>query len=51
LKLKLQKTDNRFFTDLTVGQEIEGTVVRLMPYGAFVELLRLESKVWCIFPN
>ncbi len=32
------ETRSRFLADLTVGKELEGTVMRLMPYGVFVEL-------------
>lgn len=28
-----------FFQSLAVGQDLEGTITRLMPYGAFVELI------------
>jgi small subunit ribosomal protein S1 len=38
LEAEIAENRRRFLADLTVGQEIEGTVVRLMPYGAFVEL-------------
>jgi small subunit ribosomal protein S1 len=39
LEAEIAENRNRFFTGLTIGQEMEGTVVRLMPYGVFVELL------------
>jgi small subunit ribosomal protein S1 len=39
LEAEIAENRSRFFTGLTVGQEMEGTVVRLMPYGVFVELL------------
>jgi small subunit ribosomal protein S1 len=38
LEAEIAEKRSQFLADLTVGQEIEGTVVRLMPYGAFVEL-------------
>jgi small subunit ribosomal protein S1 len=39
LEAEIAENRTQFFADLTVGQEMEGTVVRLMPYGVFVELL------------
>jgi small subunit ribosomal protein S1 len=38
LEAEIAEKRSQFLANLTVGQEIEGTVVRLMPYGAFVEL-------------
>jgi small subunit ribosomal protein S1 len=38
LEAEIAEKRSRFLADLRVGQEMEGTVVRLMPYGAFVEL-------------
>ncbi len=39
LEAEIAENRSRFFKELNVGQEMEGTVVRLMPYGVFVELL------------
>jgi len=38
LEAENAETRSRFLADLTVGKELEGTVMRLMPYGVFVEL-------------
>jgi small subunit ribosomal protein S1 len=38
LEAEIAETRGKFLAQLSVGKELEGTVVRLMPYGAFVEL-------------
>jgi len=38
LNKELEKTKKQFFEDITIGDDFEGTVTKLMPYGAFVEL-------------
>jgi small subunit ribosomal protein S1 len=39
LKKEQEEKNKIFMTSLTVGMEIEGRVTKLMPYGAFVELI------------
>jgi small subunit ribosomal protein S1 len=39
LKKEQEEKNKIFMTGLTVGMEIEGRVTKLMPYGAFVELI------------
>jgi small subunit ribosomal protein S1 len=39
LKKEQEKNRQEFLKDLTVGREIEGRVTKLMPFGAFVELI------------
>ena len=38
LEKELEKTKMQFFEDINIGDDFEGTVTKLMPYGAFVEL-------------
>jgi small subunit ribosomal protein S1 len=38
IEAEIAENRDNFFAELSVGKELEGTVVRLMPYGAFVEL-------------
>ena len=38
LEAEIAETRSNFLGELTVGKELEGTVMRLMPYGVFVEL-------------
>jgi small subunit ribosomal protein S1 len=46
LEREQQKAREEFFTTLTTGVVLTGTVTRLMPYGAFVELIPgLEGMV------
>lgn len=39
LKKELEKRRNQFFEEIATGDQIEGRVTKLAPYGAFVELL------------
>jgi small subunit ribosomal protein S1 len=39
LEKELEKRREEFFGGIAVGMQVEGRVTRLMPYGAFVELL------------
>jgi small subunit ribosomal protein S1 len=39
LKKEQEKIRRQFFKDVAIGAQIEGRVTKLMPYGAFVELL------------
>ncbi len=39
LEKELEKRRKEFFEEIAIGMQIEGRVTRLMPYGAFVELL------------
>jgi len=39
LEAQIAENRARFYESLAVGQQMEGTVTRLMPYGAFVELV------------
>jgi len=38
LNKELEKTKKQFFEDMVIGSLFKGTVTKLMPYGAFVEL-------------
>jgi len=38
LRRELEKSRKEFLEKLSVGQELEGKVTKLMPYGAFVEI-------------
>ena len=39
LKKELEEKKKGFIAGLSVGQEIQGTVTKIMPFGAFVELM------------
>ena len=39
LKKEQEKKRKQFFQDLAIGTQLEGRVTKLMPYGAFVEIL------------
>ena len=39
LEKEQKKAQKEFFDNLAVGDEMQGSVTRLMPYGAFVELI------------
>lgn len=39
LKKEQEKTRVQFFQDIDIGTQLEGRVTKLMPYGAFVEIL------------
>jgi small subunit ribosomal protein S1 len=39
LKEELEKARRQFLEDITIGTQLEGRVTKLMPYGAFVELV------------
>nr|MBC8456974.1 S1 RNA-binding domain-containing protein [Deltaproteobacteria bacterium] len=39
LQKEQEEARNQFFQDMDIGSELEGRVTKLMPYGAFVELL------------
>lgn len=38
LEIELEKQRNEFLKDLKIGRILEGTVTKIMPYGAFVEI-------------
>jgi small subunit ribosomal protein S1 len=39
LNKEQEKTRQQFFQDVAIGTQLEGRVTKLMPYGAFVEIL------------
>lgn len=39
LKIEQEKREEEFFEGISIGMELEGRVTKLMPYGAFVELI------------